>query len=97
HLNHYEVSLESITQKISLLKQGSLEDSMQLNKLDSISILLKAKYDAIDDLATLMYQSRSNSFSSTALDRINKSRFDSAKIDTTLMTYTETTRHIKPR
>lgn len=97
HLNHYEVSLESITQKISLLKQGSLEDSMQLNKLDSISILLKAKYDAIDDLATLMYQSRSNSFSSTALDRINKSQFDSAKIDTTLMTYTETTRHIKPR
>ena len=97
YLDHYEVSLESITQKISLLKEGSLEDTMQLNKLDSISILLKAKYDAIDDLANLMYQSRSNSFSSTALERINESRFDSAKVDTTLMTYTETTTHIKPR
>ena len=97
HLDHYEVSLESITEKISLLKQGSLEDSMQLNKLDSISILLKAKYDAIDDLATLMHQSRSSSFPSTALERINESRFDSAKVDTTLMTYTETTTHIKPR
>lgn len=97
HLDHYEVSLESITQKISMLKEGSLEDSMQLTKLDSISILLKAKYDAIDDLANLMHQSRSSSFSSTALERINESRFDSAKVDTTLMTYTETTTHIKPR
>lgn len=97
HLEQYEVSLESITGKISLLKQGSLEDSMQLNKLDSISVLLKAKYDAIDDLANLMHQSRSSSFSSTALERINESRYDSAKVDTTLMTYTETTTHIRPK
>lgn len=97
HLDQYEVSLESITEKIASLKEGSLEDTMQLNKLDSISILLNAKYDAIDDLASLMHQSRSSSFSSTALERINESRYDSAKVDTTLMTYTETTTHIKPR
>lgn len=97
HLQAYEIRLDSIMNNISALKYASAEDPTQLNKLDSISILLKAKYDAIDDLAALAQRSRSNNFSTTALDQIQATRFDSAKIDTTLMTYTETTTYIKPR
>src|SRR5690606_29915218 len=63
-------------------------------KLDSIGILLNAKYDALDELGTL--QRRSTSFSSAALKRIRETPIDSGKFDTTLTTYTETIRHIQP-
>ena len=97
HLVAYQVKLDSIKSSIEALKYASENDPTQLNKLDSVSMLLTAKYDALDELVALARRSRNNSFSSKALDRIRETKFDSAKIDTTLMTYTETTKHIKPR
>lgn len=94
HLDSYEVKLDSIKLNLQILKSESAEEPDQLVKLDSIGILLKAKYDALDDLGVL--QKQSSSFTSKALNRIKATPVDTAKFDTTLLTYTETIEHIQP-
>ena len=94
HLESYEAKLDSIKLNLNILKSESADEPGQLIKLDSIGILLKAKYDALDDLGIL--QKRSSTFSSKALKRIRATPIDSAKFDTTLLTYTETIKHIQP-
>lgn len=94
YLKSYETKLDSIKSNLNKLKAESSGEPDQLVKLDSIGILLKAKYDALDELGTL--QKRSTSFSSVALRRIKDTPLDSGKFDTTLTTYTETIRHIQP-
>src|SRR5690606_17517968 len=97
HLTSYQFQLDSIQQSLSVLKSLATNDPGQLAKLDSISILIDAKYDALDQLASLKRRSRNNRFSTKALDQIRQTAVDSTKIDTTLTTYTETTTHLKPR
>lgn len=94
HMQLYQANLDSIKFNLNKLKAESADEPDQLIKLDSIGILLNAKYDALDELGTL--QRRSTSFSSAALKRIRETPIDSGKFDTTLTTYTETIRHIQP-
>lgn len=94
HLEFYQSKLDSIKLSLRILKSESAGEADQLIKIDSIGILLNAKYDALDELGAL--QKRSGSFSSTALSRIRATPIDSAKIDTTLTTVTETIRHYQP-
>lgn len=94
HMELYQANLDSIKYNLDRLKAASIEEPDQLIKLDSIEILLNAKYDALDELGNL--QKRSTSFSSVALKRIREAPVDSGKFDTTLTTYTETIRHIPP-
>lgn len=94
HMKSYQANLDSIKFNLNKLKAESAGESDQLMKLDSIGILLNAKYDALDELGTL--QKRSTSFSSVALKRISDTRVDSGQFDTTLTTYTETIKHFQP-
>lgn len=94
HLEFYQTKLDSIKLNLKILKSESAGEADQLIKIDSIGILLNAKYDALDELGAL--QKRSGSFSSTALSRIRATPIDSGKIDTTLTTVTETIRHYQP-
>ncbi len=94
HMELYQANLDSIKFNLDKLKAESTDEPDQLTKLDSIGILLNAKYDALDELGNL--QKRSTSFSTAALRRIRQAPVDTGKFDTTLTTYTETIRHIQP-
>src|SRR5690606_12752575 len=65
HMDLYQANLDSIKFNLDKLKAESTDEPDQLIKLDSIGILLNAKYDALDELGNL--QKRSTSFSSAAL------------------------------
>jgi len=93
---NYRDEIKNVVLNISHLKDEMAEDSIQIQRVDSLERLFLQKLSYLDDFLREKRAAQYRVFSSQALDRIEESTTDSSVTESKVLTKLKTTEKTKP-
>lgn len=92
----YQDEIKEIQLNIDELKKKMAEDSLQIQKVDSLEILFLQKLNYLSDFLMTKKHRQAKNFSNEALEKITKSATDSTEVHSMVRTNLKTTEAMRP-
>jgi signal transduction histidine kinase/FixJ family two-component response regulator/CHASE3 domain sensor protein len=93
----YHHEIEAIRTNLDSLKSKMTEDSLQIQKVDSLEILLSQKLRYLDDFLKIKRKRQAKNYSNEALEMIANNTTDSTEIQSEVRTTLRTTEEVMPK